>query len=167
MTREHELYYTNVKLSPNPSTSGNCMTGNKLLVGHEYLVCWLRCMCCDEWQPVQRMMHGIIYLRQTVHDISKNYMTESKQGKSITCKINNLFAHWCKWWVNISAKNNWRHYTLYVTLSVCHYIPSLLAIFWFLPLFPLFMNENGGLYFTITPSLFDVITLSVAMVCLL
>ena len=34
-----------------------------------------------------------------------------------------------------------------------------------LPLWPLFMNENGGFYFMITPSLFDVITLYVAMVC--
>ena len=38
---------------------------------------------------------------------------------------------------------------------------------YFLPLWLLFMNENGGFYFTITPSRFDVITLSIAMVCLL
>ena len=42
-----------------------------------------------------------------------------------------------------------------------------MPLYAFLPLWLLFMNENGGFYFTITPSLFGVITLSVAMVCLL
>ena len=47
------------------------------------------------------------------------------------------------------------------------YYVIFIVVLLFLPLWPLFMNENGGLYFTRTPSLLDVITLSVAIVCLL
>ena len=54
-------------------------------------------------------------------------------------------------------------HNIYTSLNVY----SGMVILYILPLWPLFMNENGGLYFTKTPSLFDVITLYVAMACLL
>ena len=132
----------------------------------------------------QSHTQGLTNIQKVVQSLKDNYQEQFFKGIWSTTGINHTLGNKLRTYASIKQEYKQEDYTtanlsrnMMVGITQLRtrdniYTPlnfyfRVVIILYFLPLWLLFINENGGLYFTITPSLFDVITLYVAMVCLL